>query len=223
MKRTPLRERILPAYLKKEETFNMVSHIVGGGIGVVALIICLIVAIQNNNVWGLVGSAVYGITMIALYAFSSIYHGLPSSTAKRVFQVLDHCAIYFMIAGTYTPIVLSAIRPIAPVWAWAIFGVEWGLTALAASLTAVDLKKYKVFSMICYMGMGWLVVFAWEPCLNALGVDGMTLLMTGGMMYVIGAVFYGIGKRKPYIHGVFHLCVVLGSVLQFFSIVLYAL
>ncbi len=118
----------------------MVSHIVGGAIGVVVLVLCVIVAAVHGNVYGVVSSAIYGSSMILLYTISSIYHGLKSGTAKKVFQVLDHCTIYILIAGTYTPILLSAMRVVNPAVAWTIFGIEWGLTLFAITLTAIDLK-----------------------------------------------------------------------------------
>lgn len=154
MTRTKLADRALPNYTRGEEIFNMVSHIVGGGLGVIATVLCVVFAALHKNAWGVVGCAVYGVSMIVLYTCSSVYHGLKPPMAKKVMQVLDHCTIYFLIGGTYTPILLSAIRPVSPLWAWTIFGLVWGLAAMAITLTAIDLKKYSKLSMICYIGMG---------------------------------------------------------------------
>lgn len=177
MTRTKLADRTLPNYTKGEEIFNMVSHIVGGGLGIIATVLCVIFAALNKNVWGVVGGAIYGTSMIVLYTCSSVYHGLTHPTAKKVMQVLDHCTIYFLICGTYTPILLSAIRPVSPVWAWVIFGIVWGLAAMATTLTAIDLKKYSKLSMVCYIGMGWCIVLAWDVTARAIPVPGLWLLL----------------------------------------------
>ena len=145
MKRTKLIDRLLPDYTNGEEVFNMVSHIVGGGLGVFYLVSCVIVSALHHNIWGIVSSAIYGASVIALFTMSSVYHGVKPCMAKKVLQVLDHCTIYFMIAGTYTPILLSLLRKTDPVIAWVIFGVVWGVAALAITFTAIDLKKYKKF------------------------------------------------------------------------------
>lgn len=221
--RTKLRERMLPDYTKGEEIFNMVSHIVGGAIGVAALVLCVIRSALHHNGYGLAGSIVFGVSMILLYTMSSVYHGLRDGMGKRVMQVLDHCTIYLLIAGTYTPILLSAMRPIDPVSSWALFAVIWGLAALAATLTAIDLHQFRVFSMICYLGMGWAAVFKLPLMIRALGWPGFILILLGGVSYTVGAVLYGMGKTKRYMHSVFHLFVILGSVLHTLAILLYAL
>ena len=213
----------MPDYTKGEEIFNMTSHIVGGGIGVIVLVLCVVRAALHGNAWGVVGSVVYGISMIMLYTMSSIYHGLRDGMGKRTLQVLDHCTIYFLIAGTYTPILLSAMRPIDPAASWVLFGVVWGLAALAITLNAIDLKKYRVFSMICNIGMGWAVIVKAGLLMEALGAAGFWLVLSGGIAYTVGAVLYGLGKKARYMHSVFHLFVVLGSILQFLAIFLYAL
>ena len=138
-------------------------------------------------------------------------------------QVIDHCTIYLLIAGTYTPIVLSAIRPAFPALAWGLLGVVWGLAILAVVLTAIDLDKYNVFSMICYIGIGWAILPFMKQTLQVLTFPGFMLLLAGGIAYTIGAVLYGIGGKKKWMHSVFHIFVVLGSALQFFSILGYAL
>lgn len=136
-------------------------------------------------------------------------------------QVLDHCTIYFLIAGTYTPIALMALAPEYPVIGWGLLIFQWALTALAVTLTAIDLKKYTVFSMICYIGMGWAVIFFVPQTLQVLGSDGFGWLLSGGIVYTLGSILYGIGSKKPWFHSVFHIFVVLGSLLQMVSIVFY--
>ena len=221
--RTKLRDRVMPDYTKGEEIFNMTSHIVGAAIGVAALVLGIVISAVHKNGYGLAGSIVYGISMIILYTMSSIYHGLRDGMAKRVMQVLDHCTIYLLIAGTYTPILLSAMRPIDPVYSWVLLGVVWGLSAVAITLTAIDLKKYSVFSMICYIGMGWCVLLRVPLLIEAVGWAGFWLILLGGICYTIGAVLYGMGRKKRYMHSVFHLFVVAGSVLHLIAVLVYAL
>ena len=223
MKRTKLSDRKLPNYSRGEELMNTVTHIVGGALGVAALTLCVVFAALHHNVYGVVGSAIYGVSLIALYTVSSVYHGLKPGMGKKVMQIIDHCTIYFLIAGTYTVIVLSAIRPRYPVLGWGLFGFEWAMAAIATALTAIDLKKYNVISMICYIGLGWAIIPFARQALEVLTFPGFLFLLLGGIAYTIGAVLYGIGSRKKWMHSVFHIFVVLGSVLQFFAVLLYAI
>lgn len=202
---------------------NMVTHIVGGGLAIAITVLCILKAALGGNVYGVVSSAIYGGAMILLYTMSSVYHGLKPGTGKKVLQVLDHCTIYFLIAGTYTPIALSAIRPVYPAIGWGLAAFEWALTALAVTLTAIDLKKYNVFSMICYIGMGWAIIPFARQALAVMTVPGFWLLLTGGIAYTIGAVLYGLGSKRKWMHSVFHIFVVLGSILQFLAVFLCAL
>lgn len=215
MKRTKLSDRSLPVYTRGEEIFNMTSHIVGAVFGVIALVACIVVAAMNGNAWGVVGGSIYGASLILLYTMSSVYHGLRPEGAKKVMQVLDHCTIYFLIAGTYTPILLSALRPVAPATSWVLFGIVWGLAATACVFTAIDLKKYSKLSMVCYIGIGWCIIFALKPTIQAVGTAGMAWLLAGGVLYTVGAILYGLGKSHRYMHSVFHLFVLAGSVTQF--------
>ncbi|MBE6977421.1 MAG: hemolysin III family protein [Ruminococcaceae bacterium] len=217
-KRTKLCDRLLPDYSRAEETMNMVTHIVGGGLGVIVLVLCVIRAAMHENTWGVVGSAIYGASMIALYTMSSVYHGLRPSTGKKVMQVMDHCTIYVLIAGTYTVIALSALRPVNPALGWGILAFQWGLTALAVTLTAIDLHKYSIFSMVCYVFMGWCIILFLPLAMQALTPAGFYWMLAGGIAYTIGAVLYGIGSKMQWMHSVFHIFVVLGSLLQFISI-----
>ena len=222
MARQKLDERNLPDYTRGEEIFNMVSHIVGGAVGIVALTLCVIFAAINDNVYGVVGSAIYGASMIILYTMSSIYHGLkPELMAKKVFQVIDHCSIFLLIAGTYTPIALSALREYNTALGWTIFGVIWGVAVLGITLNSIDIRAYRKFSAICYLVMGWCIVIAWKPTAQMLTKGGIAFLLSGGICYTIGAVFYYLLKKKRYMHSVFHLFVLFGSILHMFCILLY--
>ena len=220
MKRIKLSQRQLPDYTRGEEIMNMVTHIAGGGVALAALLGCLL---RARGPWEIAGTLIYSISMTCLYAMSSIYHGLLPSMGKKVLQVLDHCTIYFLIAGTYTPIALCALRPVYPVLGWGILAAQWGLAALAVTLTAIDLKKYNVFSMICYIGMGWMILPFIGQTRQVLTDPGFFWLLAGGIAYTLGAILYGIGSKKRWFHSVFHIFVVLGSALQLVSILFYVL
>ncbi|MBQ8684198.1 MAG: hemolysin III family protein [Clostridia bacterium] len=222
-KRTKLCDRLLPDYTRGEEIFNTVSHIVGGGFGIIALVLCVLISALHGNPWAVVGSAIYGGSMVLLYTVSSVYHGLHHPMAKKVMQVIDHCTIYLLIAGTYTPILLCNIRQVSPGWAWTLFGIVWGLAAMAATLTAIDLKKYEMLSMVCYIGMGWCILLAAKTAIQAIPLPGLLWLLAGGIAYTVGAVLYGLGKKRRYMHSIFHLFVVLGSILQCVCIAGYVL
>ena len=201
----------------------MISHIVGGALGIIVLLLCLAKGIVARNGWAIVSGIVYGVSFIQLYAISSVYHGLRPNMGKKVLQVIDHCSIYFFIAGTYTPVLLCLMRPVYPGWSWSLFGVVWGLAALAVTFTAIDLKKYAVLSMICYIGMGWSVIAAIKPLLAVMPRVGLWLMFAGGVVYTMGAVLYGLGKKHRYMHSAFHFFVLGGSVLQALSILLYVI
>lgn len=224
MKRTKLKDRILPTYTKGEEIFNMTSHIIGAVLGIVATVLCIIFASIHGNVYGIVSGAIYGVTMIILYTMSSIYHGLSSKIfAKRVFQILDHCSIFLLIAGSYTPFALCTIRAYDPLAGWFIFAIIWALAILGIVLNSIDIKKFNVFSMICYLAMGWCIIVRVSLLPKLLGVDGFILLVAGGIAYTVGALLYAIGKKRKYMHSIFHMFVLLGSLLQFFCILLYVM
>lgn len=222
-KRIKLRDRLLPTYTRGEEIMNMVTHIVGGGIAILALVLCVVKAAIRGNRMGVIGSAIFGGTMVCLYAVSSVYHGLRPCTGKKVMQIIDHCTIYFLICGTYTPILMSAFVPVYPVLGWGLLAVQWALAILAGTLTAIDLKKYNVFSMICYITMGWGIIFFLPQALQVMTRPGFFLLLGGGITYTLGAILYGVGAKLAWFHSIFHIFVVLGSLLQFLAILLYAL
>ena len=223
MQRTRINDRVLPRYSVGEEIFNMVSHIVGAGFGVLALVSCILVSAVNHNVWGIIGSSIYGISLIVLYTMSSVYHGLRPSRAKKIMQVMDHCTIYGLIAGTYTPILFCSIRKVSPVWCWVIFGFVWGVAALGIVLNAIDLRKFRVISVICYLVMGWCIIFAFSTLMESMERNGIIWLVLGGIFYTLGSILYGLGRKIPYMHSVFHIFTVLGSVAQFICIIKYVL
>ncbi len=223
MARTKLIDRILPDYTCGEEIFNMVTHIVGGGFGIIYCALCVIFAALHKNLWAVVSSAIYGGSVTALFTMSSVYHGVRHITGKKVLQIIDHCTIYLMIAGTYTPIMLCSLRPVNPIAAWIVLAFVWGISALAITLNAIDLKSYKIFSMICYIGLGWCVIFTIKPVYQALTPMGFFWLLLGGILYTIGAILFGIGAKIRYFHSIFHIFVVLASLAHFVCIFFYVI
>lgn len=208
-------------YTKGEEIFNMITHIVGGGLGVVALLLCIIFAAFAQNGWGVASGLVYGFSVILLFTMSSIYHGLRVGIAKKVFRVLDHCTIYILIAGTYTPILLTGFREAYPREAWVMFGIIWGLAIIGITLNAINLKRFMFFSLICYLGMGWAALFRINQLIAVLGLPFFLFILAGGILYTIGALFYVVGKRKKNMHGVFHLFVNSASILHSIAIAVF--
>lgn len=202
----------------------MVTHIVGGALGIAVTVLCIITAAMHGNSYGVVSAAIFGSTMIILYSMSSIYHGLsPLLKAKKVFRVLDHCTIFFLIAGTYTPIALCSLRHYDIALGWIYFGIVWGLAALGVVFTAIDLNRFKVLGMILYIAIGWCIIAVPGIIYEELGSGGLTFLVLGGVSYTIGAVLYGVGKKMRYMHAVFHIFIVIGSLMHFFCILFYVL
>ena len=213
----------MPKYTRGEERFNMITHIVGGGLGVVALLFCVIVAAYNRNMWGIASGLVYGFSVILLFTMSSIYHGLHIGLPKRVFRILDHCTIYVLIAGTYTPILLTHFREAYPIEAWAIFSIIWGLAVIGIALNAIDLKRFMVFSVICYLGMGWAAIIRINQLIEVLGMPFFILILIGGILYTVGVLFYALGRRKKYMHSIFHLFVIAASILHSVAIAVFVM
>ena len=222
MKRVKLADRLLPVYTKGEEIFNMVSHIVGGVIGIAILTLCVIFAAIHKDGYALASGIVYGTSIVVLYTISSIYHGLKKDIkAKKVFQVIDHCSIFLLIAGTYTPFALCTLREYNVAFGWTIFGVIWGLAILGITLNSIDIKKYKIFSMICYLVMGWCVIFRIDIIFNTLDLMGFLLVLFGGIIYTIGVIIYGIGKKRKWMHSIFHVFCVIASILHGLYVIIY--
>ncbi len=224
MKRIKLNDRILPTYTRGEDIFNMISHIVGGVLGIVAISLCSVFAAIHHNVYGIISGVVFGITLIVLYTMSSIYHGLkPHRKAKKVFQIIDHCSIFLLIAGTYTPFALCTLREYSIALGWSVFWVIWTMAVVGIVLNSIDLHKYKIFSMICYLTMGWLIIVKINIIINALGKAGFILLLSGGIVYTLGAICYGFGKKHKWMHSVFHIACFIGSLLHFLCILLFVI
>lgn len=216
-------EKKLPDYTLGEELCNSISHGIGALLSVAALVLCVVRGAFAGSAYAVVSGAIYGASLIILYCNSTIYHALKRNKAKRVMRVIDHCSIFFLIAGTYTPYTLIVLRKASVGWAWSIFGVVWGAAILGVTLNSVSLERFKKLSMICYIAMGWSIVIAFKPLMSVFTGAGLQLLIWGGVAYTVGAVLYGVGKKVKYIHSLFHIFVVAGSLLHFFSIYLYAI
>ena len=204
-------------YSLGEEIFSSVTHGIGALLGVAALVLLVVFAAKAHNVYGVVGGAVYGATMIVLFTMSTLYHAISAKGAKKVFRVLDHCSIYLLIAGTYTPIALCTLRQHG---GWVLFGIVWGVTALGITLNAIDMEKFRIASLISYIALGWAVVAMWGTLKASLASGGITLLLAGGLVYMLGVVFYCM-KKVAYMHSIWHLFVLGGSILHFFAVLLY--
>lgn len=216
-----LKEKIqIPNYSLGEEITNAILHGIGALLAIAALVLCVVFSAIHHNPYAVVSSCLYGSTLIILYTMSCLYHSLKVNNAKRVFRIIDHCSIFLLIAGTYTPLTLVSLNgPIG----WTLFGIIWGVSILGIILNAIDLNKYKVISMILYIMMGWAIIFTFPRLLKVIDIAGIYLLVAGGIVYTIGAIFCGVGKKIKYMHSVFHFFVLAGSILHFFAILLYVI
>ncbi len=213
MTRTKLADRTLPNYTVNEERANSISHFAGAFISLPVLTVFPLIAARNHNTTGVIACTIFGACLVLLYLMSGIYHGLPRNTyVKKVFQVIDHCTIFLLIAGSYTAIVMGTLLQEEPVASIIILAIIWIAAAVGITLNAIDLKRFKVFSMCCYLMMGWLIIFKAKSLATLMGSSAMALLVIGGVCYTVGAVFYGLGKSKPYAHFVFHILTVMGSI-----------
>jgi len=205
-----------PRHRRGEEIANSVTHGVGLLLAAAGLAVLVTFAALRGTAWHVVGCSIYGSTLVLLYAASTLYHAIPAARAKRVLRVLDHSAIFLLIAGTYTPFTLVNLR--GP-WGWSLFGVVWGLALLGIALQTGRLR-HPVLAVALYLVMGWTIVVAIRPLLRAIAPGGLALLVAGGLAYTLGITFYA-WKRLPYAHSVWHGFVLLGSALHFFAILLF--
>ncbi len=204
-------------YSLGEEIANAVTHGVGAAASVAALVALVFIAAMWGNGWHLASAIVYGVTMFLLYIASTLYHAITHPKARRVFKVIDHAGIYLLIAGTYTPFTLVTIRDSG---GWWLFSVVWTLAIIGISLEAFWVDRPKWLSALVYLGMGWLAAFAIKPIAANLEPAGVWLLVAGGLAYTLGTIFY-VAKRVKYMHAVWHLWVLAGSVLHFLAVMLY--
>ena len=210
----------IPKYSLSEELLNAISHGLGALFGIVGTVLCIVKAANTGDPWRIVSGSIFGVTVLLLYLMSCLFHALKVNMAKRVFRVIDHCTIFLLIAGTYTPFTLVTLRGTI---GWVLFGIVWGMAVLGITLNAVNLKKFSKISVACYLVMGWAIIAAFQPLAEALAPQGVSLLIWGGIAYTVGAILYGIGAKVKYFHSVFHFFCLAGTVLHFFAIYLYVL
>ena len=206
-------------YTFREELAHGISHGIGTVFAIIGLIILLITGTRYGDVWHIVSASIYGGSLILLYAASTLYHLFTAPRVKRIFQQLDHSMIYVLIAGTYTPITLVTLRDS---WGWTLFGMVWGIALCGLVFELVIKKQVQWFSLTLYLGMGWLLVIAVKPLFGSLATGGLVLLLTGGLFYTFGTIFY-VWKNLSYHHAIWHIFVIAGSTAHFFAIWFYVM
>ena len=204
-------------YSIAEEIANAVTHGLGALCAVAGTVILIVSSVLQHDSWKIVSTSVYGASLILLFTMSSLYHALTNQKAKRVFRIFDHSSIFILIAGTYTPLTLVALR--GPV-GWSVFGVVWGAAVLGIALNAVSIERFKRISMFCYLASGWCIVALILPLVHSIAPGGLVLLFLGGIMYTAGVFFYK-KKETHYMHSIWHLFVLAGSLLHYFCILFY--
>lgn len=206
-------------YPRREEVANAITHGIGALLSVAALVLLIVFSSIKGTAWHVVSFTIYGVSMLLLYMSSTLVHSFKEGKVKDLFEIFDHSSIYIYIAGTYTPFMLVAVRgPLG----WSLFGIVWGIALFGVLFKAFFTKRFLFMSTIFYLVMGWLIVIAWGPLSAAIPSTGITLLVTGGILYTLGTVFY-VWRAFPYHHAIWHLFVLGGSVTHFFAILLYLL
>ena len=204
-------------YSQKEELLNVISHGLGFVLSIPALIVLVIYAKHEGNIWHIISFSIYGASMILLYLASTLYHAAKKPSLKKKLNVFDHSAIYLLIAGTYTPFALVTLNG---TWGWSIFGVVWGIAAIGLVLKLFYTGRFNKISTLAYVLMGWVMVVAIKPLMDNLSAEGLFWLFIGGVFYTIGALLYLI-KKLPYNHAIFHIFVLLGSVSHYIAVLYY--
>ena len=203
-------------YTLGEELFNAITHGIGALLSVAGCVILLVRCHQLGDGVAVVSSAIYGTTLIILYTMSTLYHALANEKAKAVFRVFDHVTIYLLIAGTYTPYPLACL---GGALGWTLFGIVWTVAIVGIVFSSISLRRFQKLSMICYIAMGWVILIAIKPLWQVIGTLPMVFLVIGGVLYTGGVLFYQM-KESRYMHSIWHLFVIAGSIFQYFSILL---
>lgn len=224
-----LKDLKLPSYSLKEELISSISHGVGALLSIVGLIFALIKVIPMHDAWRTSATLIYGISLIILFTMSCLYHAMGRNKGKKVLRIMDHNMIFLLVAGSYTPYTLVALRPIN-VFGWGtstvaflIFAFVWIFCIVGCIFNSINLKKYAWLSMTCYIVAGWCIMVAFIPLWSVLGRTGFFLMLFSGLAYTFGAALYGVGKRIQYFHCIFHFFILIGAILMFFSIFFFVL
>lgn len=203
-------------YTLGEEIFNAISHGTGGLLAIAGTVVLIVFCAIYSDAWAVVSASIYGASLIILYTMSTLYHAITHPKAKRFFRIMDHNTIFFLIAGTYTPFTLVTLR--GPV-GWVLFGIIWGAAALGITLNSINLEKFRKFTTTCYIIMGWAIIFAIKPMLEGLPTLSLVFLLIGGILYTVGIIFYAL-KKFRYMHSIWHLFTIAGSIFHYFSVFL---
>lgn len=203
-----------PRYTLGEEIFNGVSHGAGAVLSVAGTVVLIVCAALYSDAWAVVSSCIYGASLIILYTMSTLYHSITNKRAKAFFRIMDHNTIFVLIAGTYTPITLAVLRG---AWGWVLFSVVWAAAIVGIVLNSIDLERFKKLSIVCYVAMGWVIIFAIKPLIDSAPTLSLVFLIIGGVFYTAGIIFYAI-KRVRYFHSVWHLFTIAGSAFHYFAI-----
>ena len=201
------------------EKFNALTHLAGVVLALAGTVVLIVLAALNGDAWKVASVSIYGVTLVLLYSFSTLYHSLRGR-AKAILRKLDHISIYLLIAGSYTPFCLVTLRGS---WGWSLLGVVWGLAVLGIQQELRPTSGSRILSIAIYVVMGWVVLAAVNPLLQALGTAGFTWLAVGGLFYTVGIVFYALDTRLAHAHGIWHLFVIAGSLVHYFAILHYVL
>ena len=209
----------LKKYSLGEELMSAITHGIGAGLSITALVLCIVAGAKNSAI-NVVSGIIYGVSLIILYTMSTLYHSFKPNLAKKVFRVFDHCCIFLLIAGTYTPFTLITLNGVN---GWIMFVVIWTCAILGIVFNAINLEKFKKISFVLYLIMGWAVLFDIKSLIANLHPTGLALLVAGGITYTLGAIVYLVGHKVKYMHSIWHFFVLAASILHFFCIFLYVL
>ena len=202
-------------YSKREEQLNFITHFAGAVLCLFGSVALFIKAAASADPQIMSACGIYGLSMIILYTMSGTYHAVKNENLKRFFRIMDHNTIFVLIAGTYTPYTLITLKGAA---GWLLFSAEWLFAILGIVLNSINLEKFKVFSLVCYIAMGWAALLAIKPLIAGLSTGALVFLIAGGVAYTAGIYFYGV--KRPYYHAIWHFFVLLGTALQFVSILM---
>ena len=214
-----MKEKKSVMYTVGEEIFNSVSHGVGVCLSIAALVLLIVFAAIRSNGYGIASAIVYGISLILLYTMSMVYHIVSNPKAKKILRIFDHCSIFILIAGKYTPYLLMCM---SGYMRWIMFGLIWGATIVGILMNAINLEKFEKASMVCYIAMGWAIIFTIKTIIAQIALPGFVLLVAGGIVYTVGIIFYAL-KKYRYMHSVWHLFVLAGSICHYLSILIYVI
>ncbi|HMV27231.1 MAG TPA: hemolysin III family protein [bacterium] len=208
-----------PEYSFGEELAHAITHGIGAILSIAGLTLLVAFSALRGDAWHVVSSAIFGTTLVLLYSASTLYHSFPQPKVKRIFRIMDHSAIYLLIAGTYTPFLLVSLRG---AWGWTLFGVVWSAAIAGVWFKVFHTGRFPKLSTTLYIVMGWVALVAVKPMMENIPLGGLILILAGGLTYTVGVVFY-VMHRMIYHHAVWHLFVLGGSILHFFAVLLYVI